>query len=327
MNWLDAALLAALRKSNVHLPGGELATLLHTDREAVVQRIADLRAAGFEIDERPALGYRLVTGPDRLIADDLRARLGPSRLVREIVVLAETDSTNTRAAQLGENGAAPGVVVFAECQTAGRGRFGRRWESAKHAGLWFSLLLRPDLPLADWPRLTTWVAVSVADAIEQATGLRVSMKWPNDLEIDGRKFAGILVEMAMDRAGAPFAVAGIGINVNQAEADFPESIQARATSLRLASRRLIDRPALAADVLQNLEGRQDQMLEDFATLVSETRRRSSLLGRRIGIAVGSERVEGVAEAIDDHGLLVLRLADGASRTFGAGEASILSSGC
>lgn len=325
MSTLDAALIGALRRATVHFPRTELAALLRTDTETVAARIDELRAAGFEIDERPGLGYRLVSSPDRLIADDLRARLGPVPFIRDILVFAETDSTNQRAIELGAGGSAGGIAVFAERQTAGRGRFGRHWESAAHLGLWFSILLRPELPIESWSRLTTWAAVVVADAIEAATGLSVAVKWPNDLEINGRKLAGILIEMQTDRAGQHFAVAGIGVNVNHAAEDFPEELQARATSLRLASRRSIDRAELAAAILRTMNDRAAEIHDaTFPKLLAEATRRSSLLGKQVALQTAAERIEGYAEGLAPDGRLLIRLPNGALEVFGSGEATILS---
>jgi BirA family transcriptional regulator, biotin operon repressor / biotin---[acetyl-CoA-carboxylase] ligase len=318
---LDTALLAALRNSPVHLPGGELASTLHTTRNIVAERIAELRSAGFEIDERPGLGYRLVAAPDRLIADDLRERLGASRFIRDILVFAETDSTNERALQLGAAGALGGLAIFAEKQTAGRGRFGRRWESASHLGLWFTVLVRPDLPLVQWTRLTTWSAVTLAEAIEENTGLAVQIKWPNDLEVGGRKVAGVLIETATDHAGCPFGVIGVGLNVNHTQEDFPENLNA--TSLGMASRRTVDRPALAAAILRGFSAAQQRLGDAFPDVVAFARRRSSLLGRSVEIQAGGTRLEGVAEDLGEDGRLLIRLPDGRIEPVTAGEASVI----
>jgi BirA family biotin operon repressor/biotin-[acetyl-CoA-carboxylase] ligase len=323
VNSLDAALLSALRSSSVHLPAGDLAKLLRTTDQSVIAAVEGLREAGFEIEERPGLGYRLVGSPDRLIADDLRSRIGENPLIREILVFEETDSTNERLLQLGAAGTLGGLALFAEHQTTGRGRFTRRWESASHCGLWFSLLLRPSLPLSAWTRLTTWAAVALADAIEQCTGLQIRIKWPNDLEIAGKKFAGILIETATDRAGESFAVVGIGVNVNHQLDDFAEAIRPSATSLRMASRRLVDRPTLAAEVLRTLARWYVHVTGDFAIIIHEARRRSSLLGRAVALQLAGEQYRGVAEDLSDDGRLLVRLGDGRSEIFAAGEATVL----
>jgi BirA family biotin operon repressor/biotin-[acetyl-CoA-carboxylase] ligase len=323
MSVLDTRLLATLRAARVHLPATDLAGQLAAPLPTIEARLTELRGAGFEIEERPGLGFRLLASPDRLIADDLHARLGPCPLVREIVVFEETESTNDLALRRGRQGAAGGFVVFAERQTAGRGRFGRRWASASHRGLWFSLLLRPALPMNLWPRLTTWAAVALAEGIENALGLPAAIKWPNDLQIGGKKVAGILAESGTDTAGQPFAVVGLGVNVNQESSDFPPELTAKAGSLRLATGRLIDRPAFATAVLRTLDARFPQVGSDFPAIIAAAARRSFLLGRWIQVQAGAELLEGRAEELDADGHLLLRTSDGGLSRLTAGEVTVV----
>ncbi|MEA3211674.1 MAG: BirA family transcriptional regulator [Chthoniobacter sp.] len=325
MMTLDARLLHALHAAAVHLPAGDLAAQLDTRASVVRERVAELRIAGFGIEERPALGFRLTSTPDRLIADDLLARLGPCPLVREIRVFEETDSTNNLASQCGRDGAAAGVAIFAERQNAGRGRFGRRWESASHRGLWFSLVLRPHLPLAQWPRLTTWAAVSIAAALDQSTGCRTAIKWPNDVYLGGRKVAGILVESGTDTAGQPFAVLGIGVNVNHESHDFPAELAEKAGSLRIARGRPLDRTAVAVAILLELEAHWPNLHEAFAKIVGEAGARSFLLGQWVQLRSGDAILAGLAEELDENGHLLLRCADGSIDRLTAGEVTLIGS--
>src|SRR4051812_28246576 len=131
---------------------------------------------------------------DRLIATELRAALDGCRLGNEVVVVEETESTNDLVWKAVERGAPEGFVVFAERQTKGRGQYGRRWESAPYLGLWFSVLLRPALSLAESPRLTLVLAEAVSIALTGETGLETRIKLPNDIYIGNRKVAGLLVE-------------------------------------------------------------------------------------------------------------------------------------
>ncbi len=323
MSSVDAALLRLLRSTEVHLPRGELARLLEINDRTVSEAVTGLRDAGFEIDERPGLGYRLLAAPDRIIADDLQARLGECRLVREILVFEETDSTNERLLDLGTAGAREGLVLFAERQTAGRGRFLRQWDSASHRGIWVSLLLRPQLPLSLWPRLTTWAAVAAAHAVERSASLAAKIKWPNDLELNGRKIAGILIETGTDRGGGLFAVLGIGLNVNQEAGEFPESIRATASSLRIASGRVQDRVLIAVELLRSLSFLYDRLIEGFFAVLDEARGRSTLLGHPVSLRSAGVTVEGIAEDLADDGRLLIRLGDGSIEPFSAGDASIL----
>src|SRR3954451_6755906 len=123
---------------------------------------------------------------DRLIAEELRRGLHGCGIGKEIVVVAETESTNDLAWKAFERGAAEGFVVFAESQTKGRGQYGRRWESAPYLGLWFSVLLRPAITLAESPKLTVLLAEAVAATIANETGGAPTIKWPNDVYLSGR---------------------------------------------------------------------------------------------------------------------------------------------
>jgi BirA family transcriptional regulator, biotin operon repressor / biotin---[acetyl-CoA-carboxylase] ligase len=190
---------------------------------------------------------------DRLVADELCATLGEGRMGIQLVVVEETSSTNDLAWEAEATGAPEGFVVFAERQTAGRGRYGRRWESAPYQGLWFSVLLRPPLTLNESPRLTSLLAGVAAATIIEETGCAVSIKMPNDIYAAGRKIAGVQVEGRTASDGSYVAVAGLGVNVNQALEDFPEELRATAGSLRMATGRQIQRSHLAVALLQKLE--------------------------------------------------------------------------
>lgn len=244
----------------------------------------------------------------------LRAQLASSRLVREVRVVEEATSTNDLAAQL----AIEGLAVFAERQTAGRGRLGRRWESPARHGLWFSLAIRPGLAMRDWTRLTTWAAVAVAGGIEEAVCCRAAIKWPNDIHIGGRKVAGILIEA--HARGEALAVVGIGVNANQLE--FPPPLDATATSLRLVTGGLIDQEALAVAILDRLDTEWRRVEEDFGGLIADASARSSLFGKRIRAVNGDDVVEGIAEALDAHGGLCVRDAAGREHVLRGGEVTL-----
>ena len=190
---------------------------------------------------------------DRLVADDLRLGLEECRLGNQLVVVEETASTNDLVWEAEARGAAEGFVVFAERQTAGRGQYGRRWESASHQGLWFSVLLRPRITLKESPQLTALLANAVAATVIEETGCAASIKAPNDIYVAERKVAGVLVEGRTARDGSYVAVAGIGVNVNQMLEDFPAELQATAGSIRMAAGRKVPRGPLAVAFLLKLE--------------------------------------------------------------------------
>jgi BirA family biotin operon repressor/biotin-[acetyl-CoA-carboxylase] ligase len=190
---------------------------------------------------------------DRLIAKELRAGIGSAVIGQEIVVLDQTASTNDAILQVANINPRAGLVVFAEHQTAGRGQRGNRWESAAGKGLWFSILLRPEIDLASSPRLTAWAAEAISGAIQNEFSLTPTIKLPNDVQIDGRKVAGVLVEMRAQEKAAHLAITGIGVNVNQFRDDFPEELQDKAISLAMALGRQVDRQKFAITLLRNLD--------------------------------------------------------------------------
>jgi BirA family biotin operon repressor/biotin-[acetyl-CoA-carboxylase] ligase len=190
---------------------------------------------------------------DRLIAAELEAHCRCATIGRQIIVLEETGSTNDAILQLAVADPEEGLVLFAEHQTAGRGQRGNRWESAPGKGLWFSILLRPNIPINDSGRLTIWAIQAISDVIRTEFSLQPTVKLPNDVQLYGRKVAGVLVEMRAQEKAAHLAVVGIGINVNQSLEDFPAELQSRAISLAIAMHRPVDRQKLAIALLQNLD--------------------------------------------------------------------------
>ena len=189
----------------------------------------------------------------RLEAEALRRAVGESTIGREIVVLEETTSTNDAVLQMATPNTREGLVLFAENQTAGRGQRNNRWESAAHKGLWFSILLRPMIDISKSARLTAWAAETVAKTIQQELALAATIKLPNDVCVEGKKVAGMLVEMRAQEKASHLAIAGIGINVNQTPEDFSEELRPHAISLAVALNRQVDRQKFAAALLLNLD--------------------------------------------------------------------------
>jgi BirA family transcriptional regulator, biotin operon repressor / biotin---[acetyl-CoA-carboxylase] ligase len=250
---VDAQLLQALRTagSSGAISGTDLSQKLGISRAAIWARIEALRELGYEIEASPHQGYRLLSAPDVLHADDLGWRLEDRRRIgRDIRVFEQTTSTNDVIEKMARDGAKEGAVVFAESQTQGRGRLGRLWLSPARKGLWFSVLLRPDLSPQAATQLTVVSAVAVRRAIEQQTGLRAEIKWPNDILIKGKKVAGILTELSAELDRIKYVLVGIGVDVNLAKEDFVPELTSQATSLQIELGRPVVRAELAAAILR-----------------------------------------------------------------------------
>jgi len=307
----DAKILSALRAHPNGVSGAQLAEQLAISRAAVWARMDDLRQAGYNIEAGPHFGYRLVSSPNALHADDLLARLGTTKVIgRDIRVFEETTSTNDVIEKLARDGVKEGVVVFAESQTKGRGRLGRKWMSPTHQGLWFSVLLRPKLSPQETTQLTVASATALRRAIKKVTGLAADIKWPNDLLIGGKKVVGILTEMSAEVDCVRHVILGIGVDVNQG--DFPPELHALATSLKIAAGgENICRAELATEILRELDADYARIgAGKFSQLADEWETACATIGKKVSVQMGSRQIRGCAEALDDDGALLVRTEHG-----------------
>jgi len=308
----DTQILSALRSNDHGVSGAELSQQLGVSRAAIWARIEELRRLGYEIEASPHRGYRLLSTPDVLHADDLLARLGNTRAVgRDIRVFRQTTSTNDVVEKLARDGVKEGVVVFAESQTKGRGRLGRKWNSPERKGLWFSVLLRPHFRPQETTQLTVAAATALWRAIRSETGLHAEIKWPNDLLLRGRKVAGILTELTAELDRVKYVILGVGVDVNLSTSDFPSELRKLATSLKIESGETVSRSSLAVAVLRELDRDYARVCAGhFAEVAGEWAERCATLGRRVAIQTGDRRVRGRAEALGEDGALLLRTEHG-----------------
>jgi len=219
-------------------------------------------------------------------------------------------STSDRAHDRAAAGAASGLAVFAESQTAGRGRGGNRWIAPSGHNLFVSVLLRPSAPPGTWPRLAHAAGLAVARAVDPwlDPGTRALLKWPNDVLVSGRKLAGILLELKGSRT-APHLILGLGVNVNSRPEDFPAELRETVASVRSSAvdpSREIDRSALAGILLAELAAQTTRALEDFPGLLDEVRARSFLLGRRVRFLRGDRWEEGRFVDLGPDGEMMIR---------------------
>ncbi|ABC82158.1 biotin--[acetyl-CoA-carboxylase] ligase [Anaeromyxobacter dehalogenans] len=315
--------LAFLAEAGDEVVSGEaISDKLGLTRAAVWKHVNALRARGYRIDAVPARGYRLAEVPDRLTALELRPLLNTHDLGQVLHAHEELASTNDRARELAEEGAVHGEVVIAERQTAGRGRRGRAWISPPRKNLYFSVVLRPDLPPARAPEITLVASLAVCDALRQA-GVDAGIKWPNDVLAGGRKIAGILTELAAEQDRVHWMVVGVGVNVNAGADDFPDDLRGEATSVLLERGEPAPRALFAAACLTALEGWLDVHEErGFAPIREAWRERSVTLGREVRVAVDGGELAGTAEDIDEAGALLVRTASGLERVL-AGDVRLV----
>lgn len=241
-----------------------------------------------------------------------------SELIRNknlrIAIFDDIDSTNSEARRQAERGEPSPALIIARAQSAGRGRMGRSFYSPSDTGLYMSLLIE-NCEISDSVQLTTAVSVAVAESIEAICGVRVDIKWVNDIYLCGRKICGILCESFSLADGKRYSVIGIGLNLYTQ--DFPKDIENKAASLmpNAGDRNLF--AARIADEIMDISTRNSN-----TDIMSFYRERSLVLGKEIVFIENGTEYSGVPEMVDDCGRLYVRLWDGSEKMLSSGEISL-----
>jgi BirA family transcriptional regulator, biotin operon repressor / biotin---[acetyl-CoA-carboxylase] ligase len=302
-----------MEHATVVVSGTKIAQEISSNRSEVWRLIQQLRGLGVDVAGHPATGYQLKSVPDLLLPEVLAPLLRGTIFDAKLHHFYKTGSTNTAAMTAAAEGAPQGSVFLAEEQTAGRGRGAHSWQSARSAGIYCSVVLRPALPPSEVLVLALAAGLAVRAAIEQVDS-RVSpdLKWPNDVLIDGKKVCGILTEMNAEATRVRYIVVGIGVNVNQQS--FRGEIENEATSLRLATGSEWSRVELTAALLKSLDREYRQLVEQPDARQSILRRFSEqsswVRGKQVRIQENGSRIEGITDGLDERGFLQVRSALG-----------------
>ncbi|MGG4491933.1 biotin--[acetyl-CoA-carboxylase] ligase [Metabacillus idriensis] len=293
------------------LSGQKLSETLGCSRTAVWKHIEDLRSEGYELEAVRKRGYRITQKPDKISGNEIQLGLKTEFMGRHIHFEEVVSSTQKIAHSLAGDGAEEGTIVVADQQTGGRGRLARAWYSPKQTGIWMSMILRPKIPINKTPQLTLLTAVALIQAIEEVTGLTPEIKWPNDIMINGKKIVGILTELQAEADRVHSVIIGVGMNVNHTLDQFPEELQAIATSIAEETGEPADRAQVIQAIMKNFEKLYTSYLihgfkpvkllwESYAISLNKALIARTLHGTIRGRAIG----------IDDEGVLLLETAEG-----------------
>lgn len=263
--------------------------------------------------------------PDLLLPEEIRDGLKTSTFGRgRIDYCAVIDSTNVRARAIADQGAPEGTIVVAETQLEGKGRRGRSWFSPAGEGIYVSVILRPRVPPSEAPQLVLLAAVAAAEALLAHTALPVSVKWPNDILVGGKKVAGILTEMRLAEDRIDHVVIGMGVNVNTPAEGLPPEIAAIATSLRAETGQTFSRVGLLRTYLEKLEGWYALFRERrFESIRERWLELARIIGKQVKIAGLDRTYEGEVVDIDPNGFLILKTPDGGVQRILAGDVSMI----
>ena len=299
--------------------GADMARELNVSRNAVWKVMTSLRQNGYDIEAVPNRGYRLVSVPDRLSEAEIRRWLNTKELGCELEIHERLDSTNNRAKTLAAAGAKHGMTVIADSQTGGRGRMGRSFFSPEHSGIYMTVILKPAISPDKAGLLTSLAAVAAARAVEKVSGADVKIKWVNDLYAGGKKICGILSEagLGMETGRLDWAVVGIGINT--AKMVFPEELRETASSVGNETGTAPDRNRLIAEILNEME----ELYGDLETgaFLTESRKRSNVIGREITVITAGKQFPARAVDIDEEGRLIVETGEGRT-VLNSGEVSL-----
>ena len=313
---MNSKILQALRKNNNYLSGEDISEKLNISRAAVWKHIQELRKDGYDIEAVPHLGYKLISSPDKLTSEEIKENLHTKIFGRKIYYFDSVGSTMDEAFRLGMQNEPEGTIVCAESQLKGRGRLGRSWVSSHGKGIYFSIILRPEILPNEASKLTLLSAVGVCEAIREFTGLDCQIKWPNDLLINEKKVAGILTELSAEMDMVRFVIVGIGININNNKNLLP----VKSTSLKEELGSEVLRVEILRFILKTLEEKYLLFGKNgFEEIAGAWRAMSATLGRRVKVFHHKEHTEGQAVDIDSDGGLIIRKDSGLSEKVLTGD--------
>ena len=323
---LDSSiLLAFLEADGEPVSGDRLAKELGVSRVAIWSRLERLRATGYVFTASTRKGYALRSVPRHLDPALLDAHLRRLKVSPKVEFLAEVDSTNSEAERRLAVGQEAPFAVFARTQKAGRGRLGRKWHSAPTGNLYLSLAFRPFIPPDRLKPFTLWMGLALCAHVEKTLGLKLGLKWPNDLQSpDGRKVAGMLTEARLDADSVRELVFGVGLNLTGAPKDFPAELRTSAGSLEAALGTPLDLNREAAGVIAALFRAWEQFEEvtwsrSFRKLWSH---HDVLAGKSVRVGLRGDPIAGIVDGIDDEGSLILRTGGGRRAIVSSGEVTL-----
>jgi len=260
---------------------------------------------------------------DVLSENKIKSAIKTNLFGKKIYAFWSISSTNDFAYRLAMQGEDEGALVIAEQQERGRGRKARVWDSQFGKGLWFSVILRPDLPSTKSGLIPFLAGVSVAKAVQNVIGLQMDLKWPNDIIINKKKCCGILSEVNFDNGKIDFIILGIGINVNHKHGDWKKQVNDVATSLRIEKQERISRSELLNEVLCQLELHyKDVKQNGFDGILDLWKKNCSKFKKNITVVQEDKEISGTFFDLDDEGCLLIGNKKGKTIKIVAGDVLI-----
>ncbi|MBO48949.1 MAG: biotin--[acetyl-CoA-carboxylase] ligase [Candidatus Nitrosopelagicus sp.] len=302
-----------------YLSGEDLSDVLKISRVAVWKHIKKIQSLGYKIESKQKLGYRLINETEKLLPWEITKDLKTESIGKRVYYFEEIDSTQNFAEQIALDEKENGTIVIAEKQTAGKGRLDRKWTSPK-GGIWFSLIIHPKFDVSTSTLVPIAGAVALAMAIKITLDIDVSVKWPNDITLNGKKVAGMLVDASFQANNIDYLILGIGINFDIDAKKIEKRLSKSANFYGVNSLRKKDDSTppkiLLREFLVQFEKTLIQLNKgEKAKIVKEWTKKADKIGKKVSINTSDGKISGVAQGIDNDGALKLKTSKGIKKIF------------
>jgi len=302
-----------------YLSGEDLSDVLKISRVAVWKHIKKIQSLGYKIESKQKLGYRLISETEKLLPWEITKDLKTKTVGKRVYYFEEIDSTQNFAEQIALDEKENGTIVVAEKQTAGKGRLDRKWTSPK-GGIWFSLIIHPKFDVSTSTLVPIAGAVALAKAIKNTLNIDVSVKWPNDITLNGKKVAGMLVDASFQANNIDYLILGIGINFDIDAKKIEKRLSKSANFYGVNSLRKKDDSTPPKILLREFLVQFEKILMQLnkgekAKIVKEWTKKADKIGKKISINTSDGKISGVAQGIDNDGALKLKTSKGMKKIF------------
>ncbi len=294
-----------------YLSGQDLSDVLKISRVAVWKHIKKIQTLGYKIESKQKLGYRLVDDTEKLLPWEITRDLKTENIGKRVYYFEELDSTQNFAQQIAADKKENGTIVIAEKQTAGRGRLDRKWTSPK-GGIWFSLIIHPKFDVSSSTLIPILSAVALSKSIKKSLGVETEVKWPNDIMLNGKKVAGILVDASVQANNIDYLILGIGINFDIDTKRLEKRLSKTpnfygVNSLRENNNNKTPPKILLKEFLFQFEKNLASLNKgEKAKIVKEWTKNAAGIGRKITINTSNGKISGVSQGIDTDGALKIK---------------------
>ena len=293
-----------------YLSGQDLSDVLKISRVAVWKHIKKIKTLGYKIESKQKLGYRLVDNTEKLLPWEIIKNLKTELIGKRVYYFEEIDSTQNFAQKIALGKKENGTIIIAEKQTSGRGRLNRKWASPK-GGMWFSLIIHPKFDVSNSTLVPIAGAVALAKSIKSILNIETSVKWPNDITLDGKKVAGMLVDASFQANNIEYLILGVGINFDIDAKKLEKRLMRSpnfygVSSLRKKNDATPPKLLLNAFLLEFEKTLLQLTKGEKTKIVKEWTKRADNIGKKIVINTSNGKISGIAQGIDNDGALKVK---------------------